>query len=705
MAVDTARIDAVERPVATELVTPRRPALRRWSRLVAPVLFALVVWVRFLGFHFDNDHFRMIAQGRQLLQFGELPYRDFVDPGIFLQIWTSATLQRLFGDNLVGQAFFDLAILGLAAAITYALAAGAAGSARVGLLTTVLAVALQPRLKQHQVVFLPLLGLLLCWRYLDRPSLQRLAALSLAGALAFLVRHDFGVYLAVPAVVTLVAAHWHDGWRVLLRRAALCGAMAAVVLAPFFVFLEANGGLVGYFRSASEYVRLEASRQGALKLHDFSFDTSAPWFIVEPPPPGPPGRIQVRWRTGVSPDQRARLERQYQLTNARLLERSGSPVWRYDAFDYSPSNLRALVHDARVDRTFRVDRDNYRLEQEPAEPFVISLWRAFPLLGLRLAPGILHGANAIPWLYYLFLALPVLVLLVLLSRRLSARASADRLPHETSKILAVTLLCLAMLPSVREPLTDRLADIAALPAILGAWLLGHWLGLSSRRAWHQSRPSTGRQDRAVVRSAAWTTAQRSICTGLAITLLALTGLSVASLPSARLQFQRLLTPLSDSEETADRVRDVLETIQAPGMRSETGIRSDLLALARYAQACTKPSDRLLVTWFAPEMYFYAKRGFAGRQIFWFPGFYSSPEDQDRILASLRAHPTPVAIHRTDHWLSVRAFDRVQAYLAERYQVVHELVRDEGSSSAYQILVDSQREPTGRYDGLPLPCYA
>jgi hypothetical protein len=705
-AVDTARIDAVEPPVATELVRPRQRALRRWSGLVAPVLFVLVVWARFLGFEFDNDHFRMIVQGRQLLRFGELPYRDFVDPGIFLQIWTSAALQQLFGDNLVGQAFFDLAILGLAAAVTYTLAAGAAGSARVGLLTTVLAVALQPRLKQHQVVFLPVLGLLLCWRYLDRPSLPRLAALSLGGALAFLIRHDHGVYLAAPVLVTLVAAHRRDGWRVLLGRGALCGAMAAVVLAPFFVFLEANGGLVGYFRSASEYIRAEASRQGALQLHDFTIDASAPWLVLEPAPPGPPGRVQVRWQTGVSPEQRAQLERQYQLANPRRLDRSGSPIWRYDAFDHSPGNLRALVRDGHVERTFRIDRENYRLEQEPTEPFVISWWRAFPLLGLRLAPGILHGENAIPWLYYLFFALPVLVLLVLLSRRLSARASAGRLPHETWNVLPATLLCLAMLPSLRDPLADRLADVAALPAILGAWLLGRSLRVSSTRASpRQSRPSIRRPDRGLIRSATWATAQRSICTVLAMTLLALTSLSVASVPAVGQQFQRLMTQLSDPEETGERVREVLDTIQAPGVRSRTGISSDLLTLAGYVQACTRASDRLLVTWFAPEMYFYAKRGFAGRQIFWFPRFYSSPEDQERILASLQAHPTPVAIHRTDRADSVGGFERVQAYLVERYQVVHQVARDEGPASAYQVLVDSQREPTGRYDRLALPCYA
>ena len=53
---------------------------------------------------------------------------------------------------------------------------------------------------------------------------------------------------------------------------------------------------------------------------------------------------------------------------------------------------------------------------------------------------------------------------------------------------------------------------------------------------------------------------------------------------------------------------------------------ELKELTRYVRECTKPDDRLLVTWFAPEVYFYSERKFAAGLAFFYPRFFSSPAE-------------------------------------------------------------------------------
>ena len=53
-----------------------------------------------------NDHFGRISPARQIAQYGELPFRDFLDPGYFLTEFSSAALLRIFGDTLLGEWLF-----------------------------------------------------------------------------------------------------------------------------------------------------------------------------------------------------------------------------------------------------------------------------------------------------------------------------------------------------------------------------------------------------------------------------------------------------------------------------------------------------------------------------------------------------------------------------------------------------------------------
>src|SRR5215217_230350 len=107
---------------APELIAPPRPAVPPEGRAperpasegpiwaLAALIFVGSFLLRWLNPGWVNDHFRLLAQARQILS-GELPFRDFPDPGVFLQIHTSAAFQLLFGYRLLGEALLCISLL------------------------------------------------------------------------------------------------------------------------------------------------------------------------------------------------------------------------------------------------------------------------------------------------------------------------------------------------------------------------------------------------------------------------------------------------------------------------------------------------------------------------------------------------------------------------------------------------------------------
>jgi hypothetical protein len=519
-------------------------------------IFIATLLLRVVEPGFDENQFRMMTEGRQVLLTGELPYRDFADPGIFLQILTSAGLQWLFGYNLLGQALFGTAILSTAMVLTFLLARRASGSTPIAFIVTLLALALDTRLKQHHVVFLPVLGLVVCWRYADRPTPRRLVVAALVTAVAFLLRHDQGLYVGAAAAATLAATHWRDGGRVLLRRFGLYGAVATAALLPFFTFLQANGGIVEYFGSAGDYVRSEAESQRVLPWPAFSVDLSAPLVALQDPPPPPAAEINVRWAEGVTTELRVGLESRYQLTKPRQHDDPRGRTWTYLLLDAAEANIAALARDPRIEDTAGIDLKRYVPTTTPEEPFYVTWWRAVPLLGLRVLPGVIRPANAVPWLYYLIVAVPILAILTLLRKRLRGEGPASEVPT----IFGAAVMCLLMDGSLREPLGDRLADAAAAPAILGAWLLGQLLtSRVSLPARTRRRSLTGRSHR--VLPAIVAVAPRLVSVGVAVSLVGLTMLSVVSLPNVQRRVERAAM-LIQHESVAERSRQLFDDLKS-----------------------------------------------------------------------------------------------------------------------------------------------
>ena len=207
--------------------------LSRWQRVSTAGLFLGSLVFHLLNFGLIDDHFDRIARGRQIAQYGELPFRDFFDPGYFLTLFSSAAVQILFGDNLLGEALLNVVCFSVGFALTFVLLVRTTWSLSVAAVITALIIAVgSSRFYDYDKVLFYPLGIFLCWRYIDRTASRDLIALALGTVLAFWFRYDNGIFVACAAVVALFVVHWHN--RVtFVRRLALYASVVVMASLPF----------------------------------------------------------------------------------------------------------------------------------------------------------------------------------------------------------------------------------------------------------------------------------------------------------------------------------------------------------------------------------------------------------------------------------------------------------------------------------------
>jgi hypothetical protein len=261
--------------------------------------------------------------------------------------------------------------------------------------------------------------------------------------------------------------------------------------------------------------------------------------------------------------------------------------------------------------------------------------------------------EAAAFMFYVAYALPLLAAAILIRRwRSLNRVHAAVAAGAAAMIVGYDAIIL------REPLTVRVPDLAAIVAILGAWCTAQLLDLR----WSDARGRTRR----VVAAAVF-----AVPLAAAAVSAAVVGEAGSQIESARLDrgpaamFER-----GTSVATSDH--------EWPwAKRWPSGELPDAI---RYVAACTKADDKLFVPWFAPEYYFFTRRGFAGgHALLWAPSF-SSAQDQAQIVGRLRAEQPPLAIVNEAERLKLeQVYPAINAYMLERYRTVGSWVAEGGSS--------------------------
>lgn len=209
-------------------------------------------------FQLHNDHFGRISPARQIAVYGELPFRDYFDPGYFMAEIASAGLQRLLGDNLLGELLLTTSFIAAGSLIVLLLGARMSGSTAAGAAAAALTLLSMPRPYDYDKCLFYPLGILLCWRYVDRQSSQRIWLLAAGLVAGALFRYDTGVFIGAAALVTIAVVHAGTP-DALARRLALFVAAVVCLGLPYLIYLQVNGGVFDALDQMWTYARREGA--------------------------------------------------------------------------------------------------------------------------------------------------------------------------------------------------------------------------------------------------------------------------------------------------------------------------------------------------------------------------------------------------------------------------------------------------------------
>jgi hypothetical protein len=224
--------------------------------------------------------------------------------------------------------------------------------------------------------------------------------------------------------------------------------------------------------------------------------------------------------------------------------------------------------------------------------------------------------NAEAWIYYVFLAVPVVVIGVT-AWKLIRRGTEPQAPVAALIALSVMTALLSHY-FLRGNLAARFGDMSPPMAVLAAYLLF----VSTRRLavdWRRALPGA------------------AIAVALFVTTVLCTW-QLASV-SGELRTARLLEP-ADVFARARQASQDLVTMPASLRELQAG---DRMQASAYLHQCTKPADRVLVMGYATDVLAFSERLFAGRRASFVIGFYADERYEKETVASLQSASVPIVL--------------------------------------------------------------
>jgi hypothetical protein len=343
----------------------------------------------------------------------------------------------------------------------------------------------------------------------------------------------------------------------------------------------------------------------------------------------------------------------YSATLALLLAAPVYSIQHYPGLGPYLETNRALVADESNRTTFR--------------------WPHFSSRGHE--PFFSKEDNAVAWLYYISLLIPVLALVTLIGS-----PQMRGLDSRQTRALIVSLAVLALILErffLRNNLGARFGDLGAPVAILAAWLPARYRDASSFVRW-------------------------SVRSVVAVVVIA-TVLALSTTGSVAHELDT--TGFSDSiRKLVGRVGVVGTELGAIPLPSDAALGPEPNA-AEYVRVCTRPDDRVLVLANAPEILAFAGRLFAGGKPAFRTGYYRLERDQRITLDRWRQQSVPIVLtdeERTYAPNFAAQFYLIDEYLKAHYDLVGELPALAGDP--VRVFALRSRSPTSRYRSAGLPCF-
>jgi len=548
----------------------------------------------------------------------------------------------------------------LGAACTVVAAQRLSGSLSIAILVTVLEILIYPRTYSYPKILAYAAGAWAMIALAARPSLRRVLLMAALIAVAFLLRHDHGLYIGLASAACVALASRTDGWMAAARRVAMLTGAPAMLLLPWTAFVALNGGLGAYFDTATEYARAEANASN-LKLWPRLTLVPGRAIVGLARPERP--LAQVEWTPDTTEALRETLERRYGLDYVR----GGDDTRFYYVHNTAADNLRALDDDPHVAGTSGLGRVS-----RPA-------WRELLayMSPLRLAPALHTAANADAWLFWLFWSLPLLCLVTLCSPAIRRH---EQWPGELSVVAALAVMALFVNAGfLRDLLRTRVSDAIVPAALLGAWLLGLcWVGRGTRRTRHR-----------VIQVAA-----------LAVLIVSFAAIRQVSDMRERIDLTGVGDGAQGIRARAAAVFQLLRSSHREGLAPPSRYSEALLPFFAYLDRCSSRSDRLIVTGEFPDVLVLARRGFASDGVV-FGAWYSSATHQDRTLERLRARPALFVLLMDTAAFRGR-FPLIASYVAEEYEPMAAV--PVAGAETVPILVYRNRAPVRTDANTGWPCF-
>ena len=122
----------------------------------------------------------------------------------------------------------------------------------------------------------------------------------------------------------------------------------------------------------------------------------------------------------------------------------------------------------------------------------------------------------------------------------------------------------------------------------------------------------------------------------------------------------------------------------------------------YLDHCTAASDRILMTWPAPEYYFFARRPFAaGHALLLPPRAFATSRDRDQMRAWLAPQRVPIVlINEERRGEFTTAYPDLAAYVAERYRAAGTFTIYDGATITVAVRNDLRATSRHEPDGWP-----
>lgn len=586
---------------------------------------------------------------------GALPVRDFVERGLPLMSAASAAAQLLFGPGLQSELMLVALAYALSAVLLATTTTAVSGSLAIGVSAAVVTVLAFPASYSYPKLLVYAAAFAAAVWYGRGPSFRRLALVAGAVAVAFLFRHDHGFFLMGGTVVMLAAFHG----KAAVRPVAMLVLNALLLVSPYLIWVQVHEGLGAYFGDGVEFSRRESERASWWEPPAFAIDRTKP--LVERVEGGPV--VNVRWVSGMTEPAIVASEQEHDLIRRDPV---GPLTWQYELRRWRSSVLERLVRDPAVADTHGIDRGRFRLEV----PAPTGLHRL--IVGMNVpGDGMRLRSNAVAALFYVCWLMPIVTLL--LAWRGDVR---DR--ETLALVLMAAAVQLAMNVSMlRDPLDSRIRDVVTPFAVMLAFAAGAAAAVRGTR-----------QEAFFGKAGAV-----AIVTGALAVAAALGPLG------EHVTETRVLRGLDGLRERYTELHDEL----APPRERTGRVSPASERLATYFASCTAPGDRLLAMTFAPELFFYAHRGFAGGHVAMTPGYFVAARHEAGILDRLAREDVPLVImdSETDREMAVH-YPRLVAHVQDGYQEVGRV--PVGPGKELILLAARGRTPVRRFADGRLPCY-